>query len=30
MSHVARVPIDFPHHESRATSDPGGEPNGQR
>ncbi len=30
MSHVARVPIDLPHHESRETSDPGGESNGQR
>ena len=28
MSHVARVPIDFPHHESRETSDGGGESNG--
>src|ERR1700731_2893852 len=30
MSHVARVPIDFPQHESRAASDAGGESNGQR
>ena len=30
MSHVARVPIDFPHHESRETSGQGGESNGQR
>jgi uncharacterized peroxidase-related enzyme len=29
MSHVARVPIDFPHHESREMSGQGGEPNGQ-
>ena len=27
MSHVARVPIDFPRHESRDTSGEGGEPN---
>jgi uncharacterized peroxidase-related enzyme len=30
MSHVARVPIDFPKKESRAASDGGGESNGQR
>jgi uncharacterized peroxidase-related enzyme len=30
MSHVARVPIDFPHHESREISGQGGESNGQR
>jgi uncharacterized peroxidase-related enzyme len=30
MSHVARVPIDFSHHESRQTSGQGGESNGQR
>jgi uncharacterized peroxidase-related enzyme len=30
VSHVARVPIDFPHHESRETSGQGGESNGQR
>lgn len=30
MSHVARVPIDFPHHQSRETLDQGGESNGQR
>jgi uncharacterized peroxidase-related enzyme len=30
MSHVARVPIDFPQHESRETSGKGGESNGQR
>jgi uncharacterized peroxidase-related enzyme len=30
MSHVARVPIDFPQHESRETSGQGGESNGQR
>ncbi len=30
MSHVARVPIDFPHQESRQTSGQGGESNGQR
>ena len=30
MSHVARVPIDLPHRESRETSGQGGESNGQR
>jgi uncharacterized peroxidase-related enzyme len=30
MSHVARVPIDFPNKESRETSSQGGESNGQR
>jgi uncharacterized peroxidase-related enzyme len=30
MSHVARVPIDFPKKESRETSGQGGESNGQR
>lgn len=30
MSHVARVPIDFPQIESRETSGEGGESNGQR
>ncbi|HWJ41556.1 MAG TPA: carboxymuconolactone decarboxylase family protein [Candidatus Limnocylindrales bacterium] len=30
MSHVARVPIDFPKKESRETSSQGGESNGQR
>jgi uncharacterized peroxidase-related enzyme len=30
MSHVARVPIDFPHHESHETSGQGGESDGQR
>ncbi len=30
MSRVARVPIDFPKKESRATSGQGGESNGQR
>jgi hypothetical protein len=30
MSHVARVPIDFPNKESRGTSGQGGESNGQR
>jgi uncharacterized peroxidase-related enzyme len=29
MSHVARVPIDFPKHESSETSGQGGESNGQ-
>ena len=29
MSHVARVPIDFPRPRSRYTSDQGGESNGQ-
>jgi uncharacterized peroxidase-related enzyme len=29
MSHVARVPIDFPQNGSRETSDQGGESNGQ-
>jgi uncharacterized peroxidase-related enzyme len=28
MSHVARVPIDFPHHQSLRTSGQGGESNG--
>jgi uncharacterized peroxidase-related enzyme len=30
MSHVARVPIDFPQGQSRETSGQGGESNGQR
>ena len=30
MSHVARVPIDFPKEESRETPGQGGESNGQR
>jgi hypothetical protein len=30
MSHVARVPIDFPQSDSRETSGEGGESNGQR
>jgi uncharacterized peroxidase-related enzyme len=30
MSHVARVPIDFPNKESRETPEQGGESNGQR
>jgi uncharacterized peroxidase-related enzyme len=30
MSHLARVPIDFPQSESREASDKGGESNGQR
>jgi len=30
MSHVARVPIDFPKHESSETSGQGGESNGQQ
>jgi uncharacterized peroxidase-related enzyme len=30
MSHVARVAIDFPHHESGETSGQGGESNDQR
>ncbi len=30
MSHIARVPIDFPQHESRERSGQGGESNGQR
>ncbi len=30
MSHVAQVPIDFPHDESREMSGRGGEPNGER
>jgi len=29
MSHVARVPIDFPQHESGESSGQGGESNGQ-
>jgi uncharacterized peroxidase-related enzyme len=30
MSHIARVAIDFPQHESRETPSQGGESNGQR
>ncbi len=30
MSHVARLPIDFPEHNSRGTPGEGGESNGQR